>query len=181
MMNALLFFLEFVNMSPRVWSIWRYEKAIGYTKNQFLGSVSKKMFQQHTRLSFDTFRVLISVVGPSLEQKNTNMKHRCGSYSSNSSHDVLNQTHVPFSSANNQTLGTFFNPMMWWVNIEVPNDSVDKSSWESSTCYPRHTFDPLSESCSTRDSQITRADFRLCLTGKSHNHACLYHYALKLS
>ncbi len=136
MMNALLFCSEFVNMSPRVWSIWRYEKAIGYMKNQFFGSVLKKMFQQHTRLSFDTFRVLISVVGPSLEQKITNMKHCCGSYSNNSSHNILNQTHIPLSSANNRTLGTFFNPMMWWVDIEVPNDSLDKSSWESSTCYP---------------------------------------------
>jgi len=118
-MNALLFCSEFVNMSPRVWSIWRYEKAIGYMKNQFFGSVLKKMFQQHTRLSFDTFRVLISVVGPSLEQKITNMKHRCGSYSSNSSHDILNRTHIPLSSANNRTLGTFFNPMMWWVECQT--------------------------------------------------------------
>jgi hypothetical protein len=32
------------------------------------------MFQQCTRLSFDTFHVLIRVIGPSLEWKNTNMK-----------------------------------------------------------------------------------------------------------
>ena len=30
-----------------------------------------------------------------------------------------------------------------------------KSSWESSACYPRRTFDPLSEIPSTRDSRIT--------------------------
>ena len=66
---------------------------------------------------------------------------------------------------------------MWWVDIEVPNDSVDKSSWESSACYPRRTFDPLSESPSTRDSRITMADFRLCSTSRSHSQAGLYHYA----
>jgi len=59
----------------------------------------------------------------------------------------------------------------------VPNDSVDKSSWESSACYPRRTFDPLSESPSTRDSRITMADFRLCSTSRSHSQAGLYHYA----
>ncbi|TXG46219.1 hypothetical protein EZV62_028286 [Acer yangbiense] len=67
------------------------------------------------------------------------------------------------------------------VDIEVPNDSVDKSSWESSACYPRRTFDPLSESPSTRDSRITMADFRLCSTSRSHSQAGLYHYAHELN
>jgi hypothetical protein len=35
-MNVLLFFSEFVNMPSRVWSIWRYEKEVGYMKNQLL-------------------------------------------------------------------------------------------------------------------------------------------------
>jgi len=64
---------------------------------------------------------------------------------------------------------------MWWVDIEVPNDSVDKGSWESSACYPRRTFDSLSESPSTRNSRITMADFRLCSTSRSHSQAGLYH------
>ncbi|CAN6888576.1 unnamed protein product [Brassica oleracea] len=54
------------------------------------------------------------------------------------------------------------------ADIEVPNDSVDKSSWESSACYPRRTFEPLSESPSTRNSRITMADFRLCSTSRRH-------------
>ncbi len=69
----MLFFLEFVDMPPRVGSIWRYERTVGYTKNQLFRSFSEKMFQQHIWLSFDTFRALIRVVGPSLERKNTNM------------------------------------------------------------------------------------------------------------
>ncbi len=73
-MSVLLFFLEFVDMPPKVQSIWRYERVVGYTKNQLFGSFLEKMFQQHTRLSFDTFRALIRVVGPILEQKNTNMR-----------------------------------------------------------------------------------------------------------
>jgi len=36
-MNALLFF-EFVNMPPRVWNIWKYERVVGYMKNQLFGS-----------------------------------------------------------------------------------------------------------------------------------------------
>jgi hypothetical protein len=34
-------FVEFVDMPPRVWSIWKYEKAVGYMKNQLFGSFSK--------------------------------------------------------------------------------------------------------------------------------------------
>ncbi len=31
------------------------------------------------------------------------------------------------------------------TDMEVPNDSVDMDSWESSACYPRRTFYPLSD------------------------------------
>jgi hypothetical protein len=43
MMSA-LFFLEFENMPSRVRSIWRYERVLGYMKNQLFGSFLKKMF-----------------------------------------------------------------------------------------------------------------------------------------
>jgi len=33
MMNALLVILEYVNMSSRIQSIWKYEEAIGYMEN----------------------------------------------------------------------------------------------------------------------------------------------------
>ena len=67
---------------------------------------------------------------------------------------------------------------MWWVDIEVPNDSVDKSSWESSACYPRRTFYPLSDGPSTRDHRITMTDFRLCSTCQSRSQAGLCHCTL---
>ncbi len=67
MISVLLFFLEFVNMPLKVWSIWKYERVVGYMKNQLFGSFSKKTFQQCTRFSFHTFCALIRVVGPSLE------------------------------------------------------------------------------------------------------------------
>jgi hypothetical protein len=60
-------FSKFLDMPPRVRSIWRYDKVVGYYKNQFFESFLKKMFQQLTRLSFDTFHALIRVVNPSLE------------------------------------------------------------------------------------------------------------------
>jgi hypothetical protein len=44
MVNAMLFFMEFVDMASKVCNMWRYERVVGYMKNQLLGSFSKKMF-----------------------------------------------------------------------------------------------------------------------------------------
>ncbi len=35
MMSALLFFSKFVNMPPRVQSMWKYERVIGYIESTF--------------------------------------------------------------------------------------------------------------------------------------------------
>jgi hypothetical protein len=69
MVNALLFFMEFVDIASRVHNMWRYERSMGYMKNQFLGSFFENMFWQRTRLSYDTFRSLIKVMGTNLEPK----------------------------------------------------------------------------------------------------------------
>ncbi len=42
--KCVVIFLELVNMPLRVWSIWRYERAIGRMKNEIFGNFSKKMF-----------------------------------------------------------------------------------------------------------------------------------------
>lgn len=73
-MNALLVFLEYVNMPPRRQSIWKYEEAVGYMENQLFGNFFKKLFRHHRRLNYDRFCVLIRVEGPSLERKYTNMR-----------------------------------------------------------------------------------------------------------
>ena len=62
----------------------------------------------------------------------------------------------------------------------MPNDSVDMDSWESSACYPRRTFYPLSDGPSTRDHRITMADFRLCSTCQSRSQAGLCHCTQQL-
>ena len=62
----------------------------------------------------------------------------------------------------------------------MPNDSVDMSSWESSACYPRRTFYPLSDGPSTRDHRITMTDFRLCSNRRSRSQAGLCHYTQQL-
>ena len=62
----------------------------------------------------------------------------------------------------------------------MPNDSVDKNSWESSACYPRRTFYPLSDGPSIRNHRITMADFRPCSTCQSYSQAGLCHYTLNL-
>ena len=62
----------------------------------------------------------------------------------------------------------------------MPNDSVDMSSWESSACYPRRTFYPLSDGPSTRDHRITMTDFRLCSTRQSRSQAGLCHCTRQL-
>jgi hypothetical protein len=74
MMNAMLYLMEFVNMAPRICNMWEYERVVGYMKNQLLGSYFEKMFQQRTRLGYDTFCSFIKVVGSSFEQKNTHMR-----------------------------------------------------------------------------------------------------------
>jgi hypothetical protein len=66
-MSTSLFFEEFVDMPPRVWNMWKYERVVGYMKNQFFGSFLLKMFRQRTKLSFDTFHALTRVVGSSLK------------------------------------------------------------------------------------------------------------------
>jgi hypothetical protein len=67
-MMSVLFLSKFVDMPPQFGAHpWRYEKVVGYMKNQFFGSFPKRMFQKCTRLSFDTFHVLIKVVGSNLE------------------------------------------------------------------------------------------------------------------
>ena len=62
----------------------------------------------------------------------------------------------------------------------MPNDSVDMDSWESSACYPRRTFYPLSDGPSTRDHRITMTDFRLCSTCQSRSQAGLCHCTQQL-
>jgi hypothetical protein len=57
-------FSKFLDMPPRIRSIWRYEMAVGYIKNQIFG---KKIFHQRTRFSFDTFHALTRVGNSSLE------------------------------------------------------------------------------------------------------------------
>ena len=57
----------------------------------------------------------------------------------------------------------------------MPNDSVDRSSWESSACYPRRTFYPLSDGPSTWNHRITMTDFRLCSNCHSRSQAGLCH------
>ena len=47
---------------------------------------------------------------------------------------------------------------------------------QSSACYPRRTFYPLSDGPSTRDHRITMSDFRLCSTCQSRSQAGLCHY-----
>jgi hypothetical protein len=45
MMSAMLFFMEFVDMASKVHNMWRYERVVGYMKNQLLGSFFEKMFR----------------------------------------------------------------------------------------------------------------------------------------
>ena len=61
-------------------------------------------------------------------------------------------------------------------DIEVPNHSVDMSSWEGSACYPRSTFYPLSDGPSIRNRRITKLQFPAWAACRPHSQApfCLY-------
>ena len=52
---------------------------------------------------------------------------------------------------------------MWWADIEVPNDSVDKNSRETSACYPRRTFYLLIDNLSTQNYRVTMAEILFSL------------------
>src|SRR5204862_2482197 len=54
------------------------------------------------------------------------------------------------------------------------------NAWESSACYPRRTFYPLSDGPSTRNHRITMAVFRLCSTCQSRSQAGLCHCTRRL-
>ncbi len=69
-----LFFFRFCGHATKSSGICKYERVVGYMKNQFLESFSEKMFQQRTQLSFDTFCALIRVVGSNVERENTNVR-----------------------------------------------------------------------------------------------------------
>ena len=60
------------------------------------------------------------------------------------------------------------------ADIEVPSLTVDMDSWESSACYPRRTFYPLSDGPSIQNRRITKACFRTCSTCQSRSQAPLY-------
>ena len=67
---------------------------------------------------------------------------------------------------------------MWRADIEVPNHSVDMSSWEGSACYPRSTFYPLSDGVSIHIRRITMPQFPACSACLPPSQAPLCHCTL---
>ena len=65
------------------------------------------------------------------------------------------------------------------LDIEVPNRSVDLSSWERSACYPRSTFYPMSDGPPMRNHRITLPYFRTCSTCLSPSQARFCHCTLR--
>ena len=63
--------------------------------------------------------------------------------------------------------------------IEVPNHSVDMSSWEGSACYPRSTFYPLSDGPSIRNRRITMLQFPACSARRPPSQAPFCHCTLR--
>ena len=62
---------------------------------------------------------------------------------------------------------------------QVPNHSVDMSSWEGSACYPRSTFYPLSDGPSIRNRRITMLQFPACAACRPPSQAPFCHYTLR--
>ena len=60
----------------------------------------------------------------------------------------------------------------------MPSPPVAVDAWGGRACYPRSTFYPLSDGDSTFHRRITKPDFRLCSTCRSHSQLALYLYAL---
>ena len=62
---------------------------------------------------------------------------------------------------------------IWVFSIEVANCTVAVDAQVQLLCYPRGSFYPISPVPPTKYTRITRSDFRLCLTCKSHSQASL--------
>ena len=62
----------------------------------------------------------------------------------------------------------------------MPNRFAAVDARKRSACYPQSTFYLLSDGPSIRNRRITKSDFRLCSTYKSHSQAPFYLYALRL-
>ena len=62
----------------------------------------------------------------------------------------------------------------------MPNPAAAMDARAGSACYPQSTFYLLSDGPSIRNRRITKPDFRLCSTDKSHSQAPFYLYALCL-
>jgi len=68
---------------------------------------------------------------------------------------------------------------MYWADIEVPNNFVDKVSRKLLACYPYGTFYPMSDDPSIKNHQITTTDFRPCSICQSYSQASINRYALE--
>ncbi len=62
---------------------------------------------------------------------------------------------------------------IWVFSIEVANCTVAVDAQVQLLCYPRSSFYPISPAPPTKCTRITRSDFRLCLTCRSHSQASL--------
>ena len=60
---------------------------------------------------------------------------------------------------------------VWVLSIEVANCTVAVDAQVQLLCYPRSSFYPISPAPPTKCTRITRSDFRLCLTCRSHSQA----------
>ena len=60
-------------------------------------------------------------------------------------HVALNPATCPYYLANNQTLGSCFTPRLGRADIEVANPTVDRNSHVGLPCYPRRSFNQLSD------------------------------------
>jgi hypothetical protein len=54
-------------------SIWKHERLSGYMQQHLFGEYTEKMFRACSRLDYDTFNYLVSIVAPSLQKQDTHM------------------------------------------------------------------------------------------------------------
>ena len=63
MMCMMMFMMVyFVESTPRVRNVWRYERVAGFIERQLLGSFSERMFQQPLKLGYNTFGFLCGLL-----------------------------------------------------------------------------------------------------------------------
>jgi hypothetical protein len=72
--NVAIFSICFQNLGFRDRTIWSFERQFGFVDRYLLGSFTKKIFKERTRVSHANFKFLCEKLGPFLKKQQTSFR-----------------------------------------------------------------------------------------------------------